>query len=56
MKLPRKILQIAAVTEGESPGQLYGTVYALADDGTLWVRWALTEEWKQLSGLPDRDG
>lgn len=52
----RKIIQIAVATDGESPGQLYPRLFALADDGTVW--WQdppYRAEWLSAALLPDAE-
>ena len=54
MGVPRRVRQIATATEGESPGQLYAALFALADDGSVW-RWRAEGGWFQVSALPDAE-
>jgi hypothetical protein len=56
MGIPRKVRQIAVTSEGESPGPTYAVLYALADDGSVWVRWGTAEEWKPVEALPEAPG
>ena len=48
---PRKIVQIAT---GASVVQGISTLYALADDGTLWVKQSNGQPWVEQAGLPHR--
>jgi len=41
-----KIIQIAISPETES---IYGRIFALADDGTIWAKRFNFEEWEQIS-------
>lgn len=48
-----KIIQIAA-TETMGEDQMYGTLYALADDGSVWIMinpWEGNKKWKKLPEL-----
>jgi hypothetical protein len=53
MGVPRKIVQIAAATSGESPGHFYATLFALADDGTAWA-WN-SGDWIPVLALPEAE-
>lgn len=55
MGIPRKVRQIAAATEGESPGQLYAVLFAVADDGSVW-RCQAADGWVQVAPLPEAEG
>lgn len=53
MGVPRKIVQIAATSEG---AQLYAVLYALADDASVWAKWGARGEWEAIPSLPNADG
>jgi hypothetical protein len=55
MGVPRKVVQIAATTTGESPGCFYLHLFALADDGTIWCHKPEIAGWMLLAGLPDAE-
>jgi hypothetical protein len=51
-----KIIQIAAAeTSDPQDGDIWGTIYALADDGSVWMMvnpWAYhTAHWKKLPDI-----
>jgi hypothetical protein len=49
-EIKRKIVQIATATEGNSH-EMDATLYALCDDGSLWVR--AMGRWSEVDGIPD---
>lgn len=54
--MARKIIQIAVVVQPNGPDwNAFGEIYAVADDGTLWVReaWKNDDPWRGLPALPD---
>jgi hypothetical protein len=59
----RKIIQIATMSIGyaankHADGDTQLDLYALCDDGTLWIRSMLrdaSEEWAPLAGVPQGD-
>jgi len=54
--MKRKIIQIAVVVQPNGPDwNAFGEIYAVADDGTLWVRdtWKEDQPWRGLPALPD---
>lgn len=52
--VPRKIIQIAAVRA--QSGLSYVSLFALADDGTLWLQEPpCRAEWSPLAPLPDAE-
>lgn len=54
MPFVRRIIQIAAIAEGEEEGNNF--LYALANDHTLWVMrnagYPAASPWQRISGLP----
>jgi hypothetical protein len=55
-KAKRKIVQLATATSGHQ-NEMYPSLYALCDDGTVWIRnvgeWK-TAEWSILPPIPQR--
>lgn len=50
--MKRKIIQIQA-THGGTDKFPRSELYALADDGTLWMRQEWNGAWRQVSSLPN---
>jgi hypothetical protein len=48
-EIKRKIVQIATATEGSSH-EMYSTLFALCDDGSLWLR--AMGRWTEVDGIP----
>lgn len=55
--MSRRIVQIAAAGGWMSPdyGNVPNALYALCDDGTLWVQWYAGAEWESVRGIPHPD-
>lgn len=56
----RKIIQIAVSDDGGEPSHVPANLFALADDGSLWLlpypcRQDKPESWVPLPGLPSPD-
>jgi hypothetical protein len=52
-KPTRKIVQIAVLAADES---LHACIYALCDDGTVWVAGAAHGKWVQMPAIPQQTG
>jgi len=50
----RRIIQIAATVDHSAPLSL-PVLYALADDGSVWVRDSLEDTWRQVAELPPEE-
>lgn len=49
--MARKIIQITTATAPDQYNTPWCSVYALCDDGTLWLR--VKDGWMQLKPMPD---
>ena len=54
MKNLRKIIQIVVLHPSGATSSGYDTLYALCDDGSLWIRANFTD-WERVPGPPVED-
>lgn len=55
--MKRKIVQIAAAEAMDGEGNVEGTLYALTDDGIVWLMidpWSDDRKWLRLPVTPER--